>query len=89
MKHITEATVDELLTYVINIASLTTLSWSTKYDYIFRREVSERIRPLISPRHNYYDPDMGYKEDVLAFARVCEKIAKERNAIAQATGLSP
>jgi len=37
------------------------LDWQTKYDLIFSDDISCKVR------FEYYDPDMGYEDDVRAF----------------------
>ncbi len=47
------------------------LNWSEKYDLVFSKQISSRVFELIPL--DYYDPDCGYDDDVLAFAGAFNK----------------
>lgn len=52
------------------------LSWKEKYEAIFHPHVSTTMFAL-APEWDYYDPDMGYDDDVLAFHRAAQEKAAE------------
>ena len=53
----------------------TDASWETKYDLVFSKDLSGRLRELA--QFDYYDPDTTYREDVLAFCRAVNEKADE------------
>ena len=50
------------------------ISWETKYDYVFSKQISTRVFQLINL--DYYDPDTTYKADVEAFANALNEYCK-------------
>lgn len=54
--------------------------WSDIYDEVFSESCSRRIWKLLDEldlRLEYYDPDMGYDDDVLAFTRALDTLMRE------------
>lgn len=55
--------------------------WEVKYDIVFSDHYSKRIFVLGLP--DYYDPDMGYEDDVRAFIsavkRKADRLKEQRN----------
>lgn len=45
-------------------------TWEEKYDLIFSEEISQKV-PF-----DWYNPDMGYQDDVLAFVRAFDEYMK-------------
>jgi hypothetical protein len=41
------------------------VDWQIKYSLVFHPKMSHRMQALY--RVEYYDPDMGYEDDVMAF----------------------
>ena len=62
------------------------LSWQDKYDIIFN-QYGEVIRdcPIT---FDYYDPDSGYKDDVLAFYNAAKGVLEQVKSIATIEGLN-
>ena len=50
-------------------------SWKDKYDLIFSDEISKKVFELTNL--DYYDPDMDYNDDVLAFMNAFENKINE------------
>lgn len=51
------------------------LSWVEKYNLIFSKDLSNEVYKLIE--FNYYDPDMDYEDDVIAFVKAFNDMLKE------------
>jgi hypothetical protein len=51
-----------------SIVNNTEIDWNEKYDQIFSNDISKKIFALF-PEIDYYDPDSGYEDDILAFYR--------------------
>lgn len=49
------------------------LAWKTKYGMIFSEDVSKLLLDYF-PTNDYYDPDMNYDDDVIAFMNWLEII---------------
>jgi len=51
------------------------LDWKEKYDMIFSDEISMKVQ------FDYYDPDMDYEDDVLAFMNGFDEYMKKQEII--------
>lgn len=51
------------------------LEWDEKYDMIFSEEISRKVK------FDYYDPDCGYDDDVLAFMQGFDEYMKKQSII--------
>jgi hypothetical protein len=51
------------------------LGWETKYRLVFNQACSGQIREMVAL--DYYDPDEGYEQDVMAFYRAVRERADE------------
>lgn len=52
------------------------MSWKTKYEIIFSPEISQAIYET-NVNFDYYDPDMDYQDDVVAFVSAVKEKADE------------
>ena len=51
------------------------LEWDEKYDMIFSEEVSRKFNL------DYYDPDCGYEDDVMAFMNALDEYMRKQDII--------
>jgi hypothetical protein len=51
------------------------LEWDEKYDMIFSEEISRKFKL------NYYDPDCGYEDDVMAFMNALDEYMRKQDII--------
>ena len=74
--------VRKFLTLTANAVTIRNSSadWETKYDLIFSNEISGAIRQT-NITFDWYDPDMGYDDDVIAYVEALEKKARQLTLI--------
>jgi hypothetical protein len=53
------------------------LEWDEKYNMIFSEEISRKVK------FDYYDPDCGYDDDVLAFMRGFDEYMVKQKLISE------
>lgn len=64
-------------------------AWQTAYDLVFSSEISHRAAEMcavLNRKFDYYDPDLGYEEDVQAYHRaLTAHVAKLKPFFSEAT----
>lgn len=70
MKH---SKLNKIYQRALNIFESDELTWEEKYDLIFSDEISLKVKL------NYYDPDMGYEDDIRAFMNAFEEHVRIQN----------
>ena len=72
---LTETLLDQI-DNALEVVDSPSLDWETKYNYVFSLRLYTEIRKE-GIQFDWYDPDISYKHDVLAYAEALKRIRPE------------